>query len=169
MQSCCFETLEDRRLCSASLIGGGDDEDNDRTLRASNNFSSAPSVILRTNTRIVSLRQTQVFELRILDNLSINMTTLDNRDVRIVGPNGFSSFARLDSFRSPGDGSFTIARYKMGAPGGSWDERENGTYRVLLRADGVSDVDGNFAAAQELGRFRVSVRDGGGATLQGSS
>jgi hypothetical protein len=57
----------------------------------------------------------------------IDVSTLDNQDVRIVGPNGFNSATRFIGVNINTNGEARIATYSFVPPGGSWDSGDNGT------------------------------------------
>src|SRR5262249_8976503 len=48
-----------------------------------------------------------------------------------------------------------VATYRINAPGGSWDQTDNGTYTVSQNANQVRDLVSNYRAAGTLGTFSV--------------
>ena len=90
------------------------------------------------------------------DTDAINVATLDNRDLRVTGPNGFVRYAKFAGFRANGNKS-VVARYKMPAPGGSWDASDAGLYRVRLMGGAVRDEAANGTVARTLGTFQISA------------
>ncbi|HEY7118254.1 MAG TPA: hypothetical protein VH475_16825 [Tepidisphaeraceae bacterium] len=85
----------------------------------------------------------------------IDKTTLDNYDIRIVGPNGFSERARLIGVKDQYDGQRRIASYAIDAPGGTWNRADNGYYTVYLRRNQVYDNFGHPVPAQVFGQFKT--------------
>ncbi|MEL6777978.1 MAG: DUF4347 domain-containing protein [Cyanobacteria bacterium J06597_16] len=103
------------------------------------------------------------FAITYTDNAAIDVATLDNNDVRVTGPNGFSQLATLVSSSNNSNGSPRTATYRINAPGGSWQQADNGTYTVRLRANQVRDESGNAAAATTA-TFAVNVSAPSGDT-----
>jgi hypothetical protein len=61
------------------------------------------------------------FTITYSDNAAIDVSTIDDNDVRVTGPNGFSRAAHLVSISSSTDGTPRMATYSVDAPaGGSW-------------------------------------------------
>jgi lysophospholipase L1-like esterase len=87
---------------------------------------------------------------------AINATTLDDQDILVTGPGNLSQVASLVSVDTPTNGSLRTATYRFTAPGGIWDETDDGTYTLALRANQVSDASGNFAIATTLGTVAVN-------------
>jgi len=96
------------------------------------------------------------------DNTGIDASSIDNADVRVTGPNGYSQTATLVSVNSTTDGTPRTATYEVSAPGGSWNEADNGTYTVSVQSGAVDDTSGNSVAAGNIGAFDVEVPNSGG-------
>jgi hypothetical protein len=77
--------------------------------------------------------------------------------VAITGPNGFSAVAQV--ILSSNQGKTRVVKYALAAPGGSWDEADDGTYEVRLRDGGALDAGGNAVPAGVLGTFHVGIID----------
>ncbi len=97
----------------------------------------------------------QTFTVTYTDNTGINAATLDNTDLRVTGPNNFSQLASFVS--SSGSGNSRSATYQVNAPGGTWDNADNGAYNVAVQADQVRDSSGNAVSGGTLGSFAVNV------------
>src|SRR5581483_1167553 len=97
------------------------------------------------------------FTLVFSDNLAIDIASLDGSDIRVTGPRGFDQLAALVSVTPATSGTPRTATYRIAAPGGSWDNADNGTYTLTLQGNQVSDTAGNSAAAGVLGTFGVSI------------
>jgi Right handed beta helix region len=91
------------------------------------------------------------------DNGAINATTIDNSDVRVIGPNGYNVLATLIGVDTPGNGSPRIATYQITAPGGNWDGSDAGIYSVSLEPNQVQDTSANSALAVTFGSFRADL------------
>ncbi|NES94124.1 MAG: DUF4347 domain-containing protein [Desertifilum sp. SIO1I2] len=89
------------------------------------------------------------------DNRAIATRTLDNNDIRVTGPNGFTQLATLVSPPFPGNNTPISATYQITPPGGAWDAADSGTYTLELLANQVTDTTGNPAAPATLGTFIV--------------
>ena len=88
---------------------------------------------------------------------SLNVSSLDNNDVTVTGPNGYIAAATFISVNPFGNGSPRTATYRVNAPGGAWDSNDNGLYSVTQNANQVKDVAENFCAAGTIGTFSFNV------------
>jgi len=95
------------------------------------------------------------FTVRYADDGEINVSTIDNNDVRVTGPGGFDVAAAFVSVSINPTGNIAIATYSIVPPGGSWDFADNGTYNVVMQANAVFDGIGNPVAAGNIGSFSV--------------
>ena len=100
---------------------------------------------------------TQTFTVVFSDNLAIDIASLDGSDIRVTGPGGFNQPATLVSVTPATNGTPRTATYQISAPGGSWDNADNGVYTVAVQANQVSDTAGNTVAVGALGTFNVDV------------
>jgi hypothetical protein len=100
---------------------------------------------------------TQTFTIVVSDNLAIDIASLDASDIRVTGPGGFDQPATLVSVTPAGSGTPRTVTYQISAPGGAWDNADNGTYTVVIQANQVKDTAGNPVAAGALGTFSVNV------------
>jgi hypothetical protein len=91
------------------------------------------------------------------DDAGIDDTLLDNDDILVTGPNGYSQRATFISATSANSGKTAIATYKITSPASSWSWQDDGAYTVSLRDQEVADDIGNFAAPATLGTFTVAV------------
>lgn len=120
--------------------------------------NDAPAATLQLRTITTASARSQILDVTYRDDGSIDLTSLDRRDLRVTGPGGYVAYAKFESVlvTENQDGRI-IARYKLAAPGGSWDVLDNGEYSVRLMVGQVRDDDGNAAASRTLGRFIVRV------------
>jgi hypothetical protein len=95
----------------------------------------------------------------IRDNDGVDVTTLDNNDLRLFDDAGDTRRIRfLSSEDVNGDGKYIRATYRIIAPDGlAWTSAHNGRYEVRLQRKQVFDKDGNGATAQVLGTLRVKI------------
>ncbi|HEY9851284.1 MAG TPA: DUF4347 domain-containing protein [Leptolyngbyaceae cyanobacterium] len=91
------------------------------------------------------------------DNVAVNVSSLDNSDIRVTGPNSFNQLATFVSLNTPGNGTPRTATYRINTPGGTWDAADVGTYTVQMEASQVRDTSNNNVAAGILATFNVDV------------
>jgi hypothetical protein len=53
--------------------------------------------------------------------------------------------------------SSIVATYQFTAPGGGWDQADNGNYTVSIAANQVQNVNGTYVAAGTVGTFQVGI------------
>ena len=99
----------------------------------------------------------QIFEVTYTDNEAIDISTFDASDIFVTYPNGFEAEATFLGANLNSNGTPVTASYQVEAPGGTWDDGDNGTYTVVLRDNEVSDTGNNFVAGETLGSFLVDV------------
>lgn len=100
---------------------------------------------------------THSFSITYDDNTAVDVDSLDNQDILVNGPNGFSQTAQLVSVNNMLNGRPRTAVYRITAPGGTWDLGDNGSYAVIIRPNQVADTNGNFMASAQVGTFTVQV------------
>ncbi|HEY8667891.1 MAG TPA: FG-GAP-like repeat-containing protein [Tepidisphaeraceae bacterium] len=91
------------------------------------------------------------------DDVAVDATTLDNNDIRVTGPGGFSRLATLQSLDAQVNGPSRVATYRFTPPGGDWGPLDNGQYTISLLPGQVADTTGNQAAAAALKSFTVAI------------
>ncbi|MCT7974589.1 Calx-beta domain-containing protein [Laspinema olomoucense] len=97
------------------------------------------------------------FTIDYADNVAINISSLDNSDIRVTQPDGSQVPATLVSVNPLGEGTPRTVTYQIAAPGGSWDTADNGNYTVLLQSNQVTDTSGNTIPNATLGSFNVNL------------
>jgi hypothetical protein len=100
---------------------------------------------------------TYTFTVTFSDNQAIDVTSLDESDIRVSGPGSFSQLATLVSVTPAGSGSPRTVTYQITAPGGAWNSADVGTYTIAQEANQVFDTAGNAVGATSLGSFQVSL------------
>ena len=91
------------------------------------------------------------------DDTAIKVSTLGNADLYVTGPNSFSNTVSFAGVDNATDGTPRTASYSLAAPGGTWDDADNGTYQVTLRGGEVTDTSNNGIAELLLGSFTVNI------------
>ena len=92
------------------------------------------------------------------DNVAVDVTDLNNSDIRITGPNGFNQLGTFVSVNTNTNGTPRTATYQIVGPGGGWDNTDNGLYTVLMEPNQVSDTsNNNFVASGSIGNFTVNI------------
>jgi hypothetical protein len=92
------------------------------------------------------------------DNVAIDVSTISEDDVRVTGPNGYVRAARLVSISSLTNGTPRVATYEVDPPSGPvWTERDAGAYTIWMETNQVSDTEGAWVAAGQLGQFNASI------------
>ncbi|HEY3394105.1 MAG TPA: hypothetical protein VGK58_15440 [Lacipirellulaceae bacterium] len=100
------------------------------------------------------------FTLRYYDVQGIDTTSLDNTDVLVTGPNGYSQLATLVNVgpqQATTAGTARTVRYRVTSPSGPWDSDDSGSYTASLRANQVRDTTGVFLPSAVLGSFQISI------------
>lgn len=87
----------------------------------------------------------------------VDVSTLDDSDLQVSGPNGFSTTAHFVSVVPGGNSSPAVATYTIDAPGGGWTPDSNGLYQVTVQAGAVTAVGGAAIGTATLGTFKVNV------------
>jgi CSLREA domain-containing protein len=101
---------------------------------------------------------TYSFTVTFSDNLAIDVTSLDESDIRVTGSGGFNQLATLVSVTPAGNGTPRTATYQITAPGGAWDSLDGGSYTIAVEANQVFDSAGNGVGATSMGSFQVSLK-----------
>ncbi len=91
------------------------------------------------------------FTVNFSDETGVDTDSFDSNDIQVTGPNGFSQMATLLSVTD------SSATYQIQAPNEGWQNNNFGSYTVTVKADEVSDIDGNFITETPLGNFQVNV------------
>jgi uncharacterized delta-60 repeat protein len=97
------------------------------------------------------------FTVTFSDNTAIAVASIGTGDVQVTGPGGFSQPATFLGLDANTNGTPRTATFSIAAPGGTFDNADNGTYTVTLLAATVSDTTGNVAPQTTLGTFTVNV------------
>ena len=106
------------------------------------------------------------FQVTYRSDSAMDPWTIDNRDIIVTGPGGFSQAAT--AVVTERNYTSTInATYRITPPGGAWDAADEGTYSIQLNRQ-VRDIYGEFIPASVLDTFEVSFGGGGGGSTPGT-
>ncbi|NJR58158.1 MAG: transposase [Cyanobacteria bacterium CRU_2_1] len=117
----------------------------------------APNATLSVTDLLTGGSNSHNFTVTYRDNIAVTVASLDDRDIQVTGANGFSQFATRVAIDNDSNGTPRTITYQITAPGGTWDNADNGVYTIALQANQVSDISNNLAAAGQLGNFQVSI------------
>jgi uncharacterized delta-60 repeat protein len=95
------------------------------------------------------------FEVNYAAEESIDTSSLSRRDVRVLGPNGYSVLARFTGVTERDDHKAWIATYTIPAPNGEWGRAANGHYSIYVRPNQVLDNRGHAVPAGVVGTFDI--------------
>lgn len=87
----------------------------------------------------------------------VDASSLGDDDLLVTGPNGFNLFADFLKAKPSKRGTIVTGTYQIAAPGGKFDEGDNGLYSLLLQAGAVRDLGGVSITAGLLNQFFVSA------------
>lgn len=85
----------------------------------------------------------------------IDPATIGTGDVLVTGPDGLTHTPELVRINDLDDA--VIARYRLAAPRGTFDARDNGSYVISVQANEVRSLAGDTVPAGILGAFSVSL------------
>jgi subtilisin family serine protease len=97
---------------------------------------------------------------RYYDVEGLNLDTIGNDDVTIIGPGNISlpaTFTGLTRSVDTTAGEAVTVTYRFNAPGGSWDVGDNGLYRIRTNANSIRDILGTAFPALDVGQFEVAI------------
>jgi hypothetical protein len=93
------------------------------------------------------------------DNAAVSLASIDSSDICVTGPYGVSQPGILIGVDASANGSPITATYRINAPGGLWDEADNGVYTVFMYFHQVSDTSGIYVQSGYLTDFTVNIGD----------
>ncbi len=89
------------------------------------------------------------------DNLSLNLSTIDDTDIIVRGENGFEQLAKIVEIKNNNSHSVTVT-YAITAEDGRWDLNDSGVYHFILQDNQVGDSRGNFIPGFTLATVHVN-------------
>ena len=93
----------------------------------------------------------------------MDVTSYDSNDITVTGPNGYSEAATYVTR------SGNLVTYSIPAPGGIWNDADNGTYFIKQNANEIRDLAGNYRAASGSSGFGQFVANLSFAWMSGST
>lgn len=96
---------------------------------------------------------TQTISVTYADNRDVDLSTINPANITVTGPAGPVQVTGVQ-VSAASNGSPITAVYTVAAPGGTWDQADNGVYTVNVVAGGVKDTSGNGVVAA-TGTFSV--------------
>ena len=88
----------------------------------------------------------------------VDLASVNTGDIVATGPNGFTQQVPLLKAKARRRGTQVVAIYRLPAPGGTWDQADNGVYTLTLQAGAVTATDGTATVAGTLTRFLVNAK-----------
>ena len=101
------------------------------------------------------------------DRSGVNLDSLDHTDLTVTAPDGTSHAASLVGVETVVEGISRLATYRVAAPNGTLGAQDNGTWRVSVNPDEVSDTLGETIAAGEIGTLDVAIDHAVTASISG--
>ena len=98
---------------------------------------------------------TQAITVVYSDNVAVDISTIENNNLSISGPDGtlpFVSLTKLSNSNAP----VVTAVYTFQAPNGGWSYEDSGTYTVSLAGNSVTDTSDNAAPPDSV-KFVVNI------------
>lgn len=89
------------------------------------------------------------------DDTAVSAASIDAGDIMVTGPGGALVVTGV-SVAPPSNGTPLTATYQVAAPGGTFDQADNGAYTVALTGGAVTDAANNPVAAA-TGTFSVAI------------
>ena len=96
------------------------------------------------------------FPVQYTDDTSLDIDSIDNSDIRVMGPNGYDDNAELVKVDVADDGFSCTATYLITPSADVWNENDFGTYEVWIQPNEIANTNGLFATAESLGTFAVN-------------
>lgn len=91
------------------------------------------------------------------DNVAVNVASFATSNIRVTGPGSQVLNMLSVSSNQATNGTPRTATYRVQAPGGSWDDSDNGRYEIRLVDSGVRDTSNNGVVGSVLGVFDVNL------------
>ena len=138
--------------------GTGDDVNNQDLLNWQFSDADVTPPTAAINNLVAATQGSPTYDFSVLytDDIAIKAVSIDNQDILVTGSGNFSQLATLVTLLLSPDTNTLTAFYRFTAPGGLWDEADDGNYTFSLQANQVSDTNGNLAGAKTLGSLGVS-------------
>jgi hypothetical protein len=105
-----------------------------------------------TPTAELTAKRATIFTVVYRSSKGIDVSTLDGRELRVIGPASFVATPKLIGVKSSDGGKVVTATYSLKVRAGT----AAGTYRVVLQAGQVLDLAGSANERLDLGSFVVN-------------
>lgn len=130
---------------------------NIRVYETNTSDTVAPTVASLNAPTITTSSKDYLFKVTYADNTLMNPGSLDSKDIRVTGANGFNQLAQFVSATSSSDRTTVEATYRITSNVGWGINDKNGVYTIALEGNQVSDYNYTFMAAQTLGTVNINV------------
>lgn len=88
---------------------------------------------------------------------AINVSSLSRKDIFVIAPDNTRPVVRLASATASNQGKTETVTYNLRASSGHWTTLNDGSYRVYIHGNEVSDTSGNFVAPGVIGDIQVGI------------
>ena len=127
------------------------------TLQAASGDRQAPTASVSVSDVLTAGGTTHDIYVTFSDNVAIDVSSLDNADIRVTGPNAYNQLANYISVDVASDGTPRQVLYRMSAPGGTWNGADNGDYSIFIDAAAVTDTSGNPVPVANYASFMAET------------
>ena len=117
--------------------------------------TNPPIAVLAANNITNIQYSVQFFSITFWDDSSVLASSIATNSVRVTGTNGYNQIATLYSVPATNGLKLTAQFYVNSTPSFIWNGTNNGTYSVSIEPSSVSDTNGNFMPAANIGTFTV--------------
>lgn len=94
----------------------------------------------------------------IRDTQGVNVSTLGNNNLLLMRPDGTTTLlSHIFPSPAPVNGPVITGEWTIGAPGGTWDAADNGTYQIMVVGGTIKDTLGNAVAAGTIATFTIAL------------
>lgn len=95
------------------------------------------------------------FDITFTDENAVDINSITAGDVRVTGPRSFDKLAsQLISFTPNINGPSVVARFRVQGP---FAQVDDGTYRIVVAAGNIADIDNNLNRDTTVGTFAVAI------------
>jgi len=121
-------------------------------------FTVEYSSLSSTTQQLLNSQSEFKFNVSYYSSNGIDVTSLDNGDLQVTGPNNFQKAANFVSVQKKGSNEW-IATYKIVDNDGIWDAKNNGIYTINLQANQVRSIAGHSLTATSLGNLVINTQE----------
>ena len=129
--------------------------------------TAAPTATLSAADLLSASNNNYDFTVTYQDATAVDISSIDQNDIVVVGPNGYQQNASLLSIAPSTNGTPRTATYRLTPPlPNGWTTTNNGTYTVRLKVGEIADTIGNQTVASNLGTFAVNIKPSSFGNIQ---